>query len=313
MARPRRSKEKPIGNQYAPRYWLTWIGIGLTLLLGRIPFAARIRLGRMLGRILFLFARTRKNVAEINLKLCFPELPNAARQDLLKRIFEENSIGFLETAYCYAGDQQEVLARTQYEGVELLHEAIAQNKGVILIGAHYSMLDLGAILLKPHCQLVTMYRANSNPLLNDFIKQRRARFTQANYERHNLRPVLKHLKQGDVVWYAPDQDYGRKVSVFAPFFGVPAATITTTSKLAQFNHSVVLILGYHRNADDSGYTVKLAAAPNGFPSGDETVDAGLINAALEQMIRIDPAQYMWVHRRFKTRPPGHPKPYTLDT
>ncbi len=303
------SKEKPIGNQFALRYWPTWIGIGLMAILGKIPFSYRISLGKKLGALLYRVAKSRRHIADVNLSLCFPEMPIAERNSLLKRIFQENSIGFLETAYSYFGDEKEVLSRTSYSGIEYLMRAIQQKKGVLLIGAHYSMLDLGAILLKPHCELVTMYRANSNPLLNEFIKQKRARFTKANYERHALRPVLKHLKQGDVVWYAPDQDYGRKVSVFAPFFGVPAATITTTSKLAQFVHSSVLILGYHRNKDDSGYTVRIQPLEGEFPTGDEIADATKINKALEAMIQIDPAQYMWVHRRFKTRPAGEPRPY----
>ncbi|HET8707771.1 MAG TPA: lipid A biosynthesis acyltransferase, partial [Pseudomonadales bacterium] len=253
--------------------------------------------------------RNRRHIAAVNLALCFPELSDQQRKALLRETFAEAGIGLLETAFSYFGDEESILQRTHYVGTEHLAAAMRQNKGVLLIGAHYSMLDLGAILLKPYCNVVTMYRANSNPLLNEFIKQRRARFTKANYERHAMRPVLKHLKQGDVVWYAPDQDYGRKVSVFAPFFGVTAATITTTSKLAGFNRSPVLILGYHRNADDSGYTVRFEPLDVEFPSGDEVNDATLINRALEKMIRINPAQYMWVHRRFKTQPDGGKRPY----
>lgn len=305
----RRPKETTDYNPRALRFWPTWIGIGLMALLGLLPFRARTVYGRALGRLMYAVARSRRHVTEVNLRLCFPEWSDAQRQSMVERVFEENGIGLFETAYAYFGDEADVLARTRYEGIDHLQQAIAAGKGVLLVGAHYSALDLGAVLLKPHCRVTTMYRANKNPVLNAFIKARRERFTQANYERHQLRPVLKHLRNGDVVWYAPDQDYGRKVSVFAPFFGVDAATITTTSKLAAFNQSPVLMLGYHRNADDKGYTVRIAPLQDAFPSGDEQRDAGLINAGLESMIRIDPAQYMWVHRRFKTRPEGAERPY----
>jgi KDO2-lipid IV(A) lauroyltransferase len=303
------SKETNEFNPRAFRFWPTWAAIGLMGLMGQLPFRARLMWGRWLGRLMYMFARRRRHVAEINLRMCFPDMPAKERESLMRRMFEENAIGVFETAYAYFGDMDEVLKRTRYEGLEALQAAMARGQGVLLLGAHYAVLDLGGILLSPHCDVVTMYRANDNPVLNAFIKARRARFTKANYERSQLRPVLRHLKQGDVVWYAPDQDYGRKVSVFAPFFGITAATITTTAKLAGFNDSAVFFLGYHRNRDDRGYTVRLVPLDERYPTGDDVQDATIVNAGLETMIMIDPAQYMWVHRRFKTRPDGEKRPY----
>ena len=175
---------------------------------------------------------------------------------------------------------------------------------MFLVGAHYSTLDMGGMLVTAVSGMDAIYKPHSNPLIDQVMKKSRERYCGKVVDRKNMREVVKSFKQGSVFWYAPDQDYGRDVSVFAPFFGVNAATIKYTAKLAKINNSPVVILGHHRKSDDSGYVVSFSKALEGYPSGDDVADATRINQAIEREIRKYPEQYMWVHRRFKTRPEG---------
>ncbi|NHN38990.1 LpxL/LpxP family Kdo(2)-lipid IV(A) lauroyl/palmitoleoyl acyltransferase [Pseudomaricurvus alcaniphilus] len=296
-------------NYLGPKYWLTWLSLGCMWLLGQLSLRAQVRVGKLLGLVVFHLARRRRHIAEVNIDLCFPELSEDERAKLVRNTINENAIGLVETSSAWWKDPEYYRNKLEIEGQEHLQEALSHGRGVIMVGAHYTTLDLGGVLVSLIHQPTVMYRANRNPLFDLMMKTRRQRFCKRVIERRQMREVFAAMKAGDLMWYAPDQDYGRKQSVFAPFFGVPAATITATSRLTKINQSPLIILSHHRKADNSGYILSFSPVVEGFPSGNDLTDTTLINKLLEEQIRKNPAQYMWVHRRFKTRPEGEDKLY----
>lgn len=287
----------------APRYWGTWLAIGLLRLLAPLSIKNQVRIGKVIGRLAYLLAARRRKITAVNIRLCFPELDAKQQKQLVKDCINENAIGLVETARAWFADPETIRGQLEVIGLEHLQAAHSLGKGVIVIGGHYSTLDLGSVMASRYVDFNGMYRPHKNPLMDKIMRESRLRVGKI-VDRADMRTIIRALKAGEYLWYAPDQDYGAAVSVFAPFFGVEAATIKTTSKLAQINDSPVLVLSYHRKPDNSGYVMRFNPPLEGFPSGNEVDDAARVNQALEQEIRRCPEQYMWVHRRFKTRPQG---------
>lgn len=286
------------------RFWPARIGVGLLWLLNRLPWRWQIHLGRLLGNILFYLTPRRRHVTEVNIRLCFPELSAAEQAKMVRQVFANNGIGLFETAMAWWTPLDKLKGHFTLKGREYLDAALDQGKGVILLGAHFSTLDLGGLLFADFYPVDAMYRRHNNPFLEQAITRSRQRCFQRVIERSEIRTALRALRDNHIVWYAPDQDFGSHQSVYAPFFGVPAATITATTRMVKLNGSPILMLAQHRLPDDSGYELELFPVIEPFPTGDEEADATRINAEIEKAIRKDPAQYMWVHRRFKTHPNG---------
>ena len=309
MAKNSVSKNTSYRDFTSPRYWPTWLGLGLMRGIALLPYPSQIRLGRALGHLLYIFAHRRRKIAATNIGKCFAELSATQQAALTKQSVIENGIGLIETCNAWWNWQGISLNDIDVEGAEYLEKAKSAGRGVILVGAHYTTLDMGGVLMSKISIVDVMYRYNKNPLFDYVMRRSRENFCNQVIERSNMRTVIRCLKKGDVVWYAPDQDYGANHSVFAPFFGVQAATITATSRLAKMNNSPVLVLSHHRKSNNQGYCVSITPPLSDFPSGDDILDATQINVALEKEIRKYPAQYMWVHRRFKTRPEGETRFY----
>ena len=289
----------------APRYWGTWLAIGILKLLAPLSIKNQVRVGKVIGVLAYRLAKRRRKITEVNIRLCFPELDEAAQKKLIRDCINENAIGLVETARAWFADPESIRPQLEVKGLEHLHKAHDLGRGVIVIGGHYTALDLGAVMASRYVDFNGMYRPHKNPLMDKVMRESRLRVAKI-VDRADMRTIIRTLKAGEYLWYAPDQDYGAAVSVFAPFFGVEAATIKTTTRLAQINDSPVLVLSYHRKPDNSGYVMRFNPPLEGFPCGDEVVDATRINAELEREIRRCPEQYMWLHRRFKTRPQGQP-------
>jgi len=287
----------------APKYWPTWIGLGFLRLVNLLPFNAQLKVGALLGRVIYRIAKSRRHVAEVNIKLCFPELNEKEQARLVKDVFINNGIGIIETAMAWWSDRNSFTQKVTLEGREHLDEALEQGRGVILLGAHFSTLDLGGLLFSLYYPLNTMYRPHNNPLMEHFIQQGRLRSIDKLIDRSDFRTLIRALKANEIVWYAPDQDFGPKHSVYAPFFGVEAATVTATSRIAKMNGSPILMLTHHRQPDGK-YKLILHPCLDNFPSESDRLDAARVNEELECGIRIVPGQYMWIHRRFKTHPEG---------
>ncbi|GAB3335177.1 MULTISPECIES: LpxL/LpxP family Kdo(2)-lipid IV(A) lauroyl/palmitoleoyl acyltransferase [Chromohalobacter] len=292
-----------------PRYWPTWLAIGLMRLGAWLPWRLKMAVGRLIGLCAWRFARSRRRITETNLALCFPELSEEERSRLVRETFIANGKGILETATGWCRDPEHLRHRVTFKGEEHMTQALAQGKGALIIGVHFSTLDLGGALHSLFFPADVVYRAHDNPLFERFMTRARRRIFGRAIDRHDLRGVVRRIKEGHAVWYSPDQDFGRDASVFAPFFGVEAATLKLTAKIARMTGAPVMPLIFHRNPGDETYTLEYLPALENFPSGDDVADATRINGLIEDAIRRHPEQYLWLHRRFKTRPRGEPKLY----
>ncbi|WP_332874419.1 lipid A biosynthesis acyltransferase [Amphritea pacifica] len=302
------NKEAAWSDFLAPKFWPIWLGIGLLRLVSMLPYRAGLALGRMIGRLLLKAMSKRRHIVEINIRTCFPELTREQQQQRVKEVFENNAIGLIETGWAYWKSREFFRARTEFRNFELLDRYLEEGNGVILMGWHFSCLDLAGLLFSLYGKpCSTLYRKHDYPLLEWFFTHGRERFSFP-IERQKTRQMLRAMRNNHCIWYAPDQDLGRKGTVFVPFFGHPAATTLATTKMHQLNNSPLIKLDCWRKPDNSGYILECSEV-EGFPSGSEEQDAVLINKAIEQGIRKAPSQYMWVHKRFKTAPPGEKNIY----
>jgi Kdo2-lipid IVA lauroyltransferase/acyltransferase len=286
---------------FGPRHWPAWLGIGIAALLARLPWSLQRVLGRGIGRLLMGLFGSRRKVAARNIVLCFPELDQAAQARLLRESFTELGIGLFEFARAWWGSAAPMRGKVTVEGLEHLEAARAGGRGVIIISGHFVTLELAARLMCDHAPLAGMYRPHDGAVMEWAVQRGRLRYAAAMFTREELRPAIRHLKQGGLLWFAPDQDTRRGDSVFVPFFGRPAYSLTSTHQLARLSGAAVLAFAHVRH-DDGSYTLRLSPAFKDFPSSDATADTARVMAAIEAMIRAAPTQYLWIHRRFKRQP-----------
>ncbi|MXS19426.1 lipid A biosynthesis lauroyl acyltransferase [Pseudomonas oryzihabitans] len=294
-----------------PRYWPLWLGLGLLWLLVQLPYGVLLRLAQGLGWIFYHVARQRRAIARRNLELCFPQLDERARDRLLRRNFASSAMALLEMAMSWWWPRRRLARLAHIEGLEHLQAAQRDGQGVILMALHFTTLEIGAALLGQRHTIDGMYRQHKNPLF-DFIQRsgrERHNLDATAIEREDVRAMLKVLRAGRAIWYAPDQDYGAKQSLFVPLFGIPAATVTATTKFARLGRARVLPFTQERLADGSGYRLVIHPPLADFPGESEEADCLRINRWVERCVSQLPEQYLWAHRRFKTRPPGEPKLY----
>ena len=290
----------------APRHWPTWLGLGLMWLVALLPWSLQIHLGAALGSLLYHLIRSRRQVADINLRHCFPKMAATERDQLVRDTFRASAISIFEGGMSWWGSDRRLLPLYQIEGLEHLEAARAQGRGVILLGGHYTTLEISGRFLAYHVEgLQPIYKPAKNPLFEAVLAHSRKRLFDDLLNSTDMRTILRNLKKGKVVWYAPDQDFGRERSVFAPFFGVPTATLNTTARMARLSKAPIVPYTSERLADGR-FMIRLQAALENFPSGDDLEDASRTNRILEEQIRRVPAQYLWLHKRFKTRPEGEP-------
>ncbi len=295
-----------------PRHWPSWTAAALARASVALPHPARLALGRRLGRIAHRLAAGRRHVAVTNLRLCFPDIDPASRAALVRSHFEAAAIGALEAALAWWGSPRRLDALAEIEGLAHLTLARRAGRGVILLTAHFTTLEIGAHILALAHPIRAIYRPLRNPVFDRLMRDARMRRAEEGQviERDDLRALLRALREGAVVWYAPDQDHGLRNGVFAPFFGVPAATVTATSRLARATGAAVV--PYHpERTPDGRYRLLVEPPLEDFPGPDPAADAVRINALIEGWVRRVPEQYFWSHRRFKTRPAGEPDPYAV--
>lgn len=297
-------------NRAHPRYWSTWLGIGVAWLLAQLPWPLLMLIGRGMGRLAWRIAKRRRHIAETNARLCFPECSDAEREAIARQSVEGAGQAIAEAMGSYFSIGLDLGNRLEVVGREHFDAARASGRGVLLLGMHFDTIDISAHLLScaigPRFNVV--YRPHDNPLLDRVIRRGRGRHLDKSLDRRDVRGMVRALRAGEVVWYAPDQDFGVRHSVFVPFFGVPAATITATARVARMGEALVVPLAQSRQPGGR-YRLEFGPALEGFPSGDDIADARRINEVIEHYVRKEPGQYLWVHRRFKHRPPGEPKIY----
>lgn len=284
-----------------------WLAIGLGVVAARLPWSWQRPLGAGLGVLLRWLLPGRRRVVERQLTLCLPELDAAGRDALLRNNFRDLGIGVFEFLRAWWGSVDVQRAQVRIEGLEVLQRLRAQGRGVLLVSGHFMTLELCGRLLCDQVPLAGMYRPHATAAMEWAVKRGRLRYACAMFRRDELRPAVRHLKQGGLLWYAPDQDMRGRDAVFAPFFGLPASTITATHQLARLTGAAVVPF-FHRREGDR-YVLRLADPLPDFPSADPVADSGRVNAAIEAMVREAPSQYLWLHKRFKRRPAGEPSLY----
>lgn len=299
------SQPFPLRRFLAPRHWPAWLVLGLLRLAVALPYPWQLGLGRALGWVLRHTMRRRRHIAEVNLSLCFPELSPALRWQTLREHFASLAISQLETAMAWWLPAGRLRPLSRIEGLEHVARLRRQGRPVILLGAHFTTLDIGVRLLALELPLDAMYRELKIPLYDIVMRRGRERYLGRVIPRGDVRAMVRSLKELRPVWYAPDQNYGREHSVFAPFFGVPAASLTVTARVARLSGAAVLPFFQVRLPAAQGYRLQILSPLENFPGGAPEADAARINGVIEAMVRQAPAQYLWVHRRFKTRPPGN--------
>ena len=280
------------------------------MLLAILPWALQHRLAKFLGELAFDKLKSRRKTTLRNFELCFPEWDEAERHQKARQVFVDQMLGVFETLnawYCPKWFQR----RCHIEGLEHIQAAQAQGKGILILGTHSTLLDAGGYVCAQYFDPDVVYRPQNNPLLDMLIYRCRQTIYQHQIDHDDMRGLIRHLKNGRAIWYSPDQDFGLKQGVMAPFFGVPAATVTAHRRLLKMTKAAAIPLYFYRDGDISNpqYKVLIEPALENFPSDDELADATLTNQIIEAQLRIAPTQYMWFHRRFKTRPQGYEKLY----
>ena len=284
-----------------PRYWLTWLGLGSLWLVVKLPWQVQMWLGKLFGLLMFYTLARRRQICCINLELAFPELSFAQRKQINRAHFIALGQGVFELGLSWWGNHHILNQHTQIEGMEHLQTAL-QHGGVVLLSAHFTSLELGGRLLAQHFPLHVVYRPHQNDLIEwSSALLRTQRYGKA-ISRDDIRSMIRSLQHGFPVWYAQDQNFSRKHGLFAPFFGIPAATNTATSRISKLGHAQVVPFFTFRT--EHGYLLRILPALDNFPSETLLADTVRINTIIEQQVREFPAQYLWTHRRFKDMPEG---------
>jgi lipid A biosynthesis lauroyl (or palmitoleoyl) acyltransferase len=272
----------------------------------RLPWPLQRMLGRAIGALLRLLLPGRRRVAERNLELCFPELGATEREALLREHFAALGTSLFEFGRAWWGSVAPMRRGLVVEGLEHIEAARAAGRGVIVVSGHFTTLEICGRLMCDHVPLAGMYRPHAEPAMEWAVRRGRARYAAAMFPKQDVRGAVRHLRQGGLLWYAPDQDPSRGDAVYVPFFGRPAHSLTSTHTLARLSGAAV-VLFQHVRRPDGGYTLGLRPLPD-FPGTDPAADTARVIAGIEEMVRAAPAQYLWIHRRFKRQPDGR-SPY----
>jgi KDO2-lipid IV(A) lauroyltransferase len=279
-------------------------GIAILWCLHLLPLSVLAPLGRGIGWLAYGLARRRRNITLTNLRLCFPELSDAARARRARAHFQVLARSYLEHACLWWWSKQRIQKLVRVEGLE--HWQAVQGKPVIWLAPHFVGLDMGGSRIISEWRGVSVYSKQKNPVIDKLVLHGRTRFVKPVLfsRQEGIRPVVKAMREGLPLYYLPDQDFGARDAVFVPFLGVTAATITGLSRLSRLAQALVVPAVTRQLPGVQGYELRFYPAWENFPSDDVEADTRRMNAFIEDRVREMPEQYYWVHRRFKTRPPG---------
>jgi KDO2-lipid IV(A) lauroyltransferase len=300
---------KPLSHFRSPRYWPTWIGLGLLRLICLLPYRLQLGIGRMLGRIAHRFAKERRAISRRNIELCFPELSPGERDALTLAHFEALGMSIIELGLGRWAPDRKLLAMTRIEGAEHVRNAADRGVGVVLLSAHFTTLEIsGRVLSLNIPPFDAVYRKNRSEFMTEILRTNREKSARGTVEKNDIKSMVRSLREGTPVWYAPDQSYNRKQSALLPFFGIPAMTNTATGTLARLGKAVVVPF-FPRRLPEGGYVLTILPPVEGVPGDDPVEDTKKYLEILERQIRLCPEQYYWVHRKFKNRPEPLPDVY----
>jgi KDO2-lipid IV(A) lauroyltransferase len=293
-----------------PRYWGSWVRIGFLFAMYLLPRVLRDRLAAGLAILVYRYAPKRREVARINLRLCFPELPETEREALARRHLVIATQCLLDYGSLWWLPETRLKRLVEVHGMEHLEEARKRGRNLILLAPHFIALDYGGIVLSGYLPAVSMFKTIKDPVADWMVYRARTRFGAQIVERSaGLRPLIRPIRQGRFFYYLSDEDLGPEQSVFVPFFGVPAATLATLGRLAQLCEADVFPCVTRYVPERGRYELHIRGPMEDFPTGDEREDARRMNEAVEALVRFAPDNYMWTLKRFRTRPPGEPKLY----
>jgi len=294
----------------SPRHWGSWIYILLCHLIAILPLQLQFKLGGFFGKWLSSSKKISR-VVRTNITRCFPDLSEQDTNRIIRQYFVNQGIDLFETVTIWCRNGYKVFDRpVEIEGLNHLQDALKQDRGIILLASHFSNVDMGAMLMghigqkSDLYQLSVTYRLQPNKIINNFMTRGREQYYKQAIPVGDIRQIARELKNGEVVWYAPDMNVANKSSVFIPFLGVQASTTTAISRLARMTNSIVIPYFHHRSVDSHHYRVKIYPPLENFPSSDVIADTKKTTQLLEQTVSAEPEKYWWILRRFKTRPAG---------
>ncbi|MEQ4452702.1 Kdo(2)-lipid IV(A) acyltransferase [Kosakonia sp. YIM B13605] len=293
-----------------PRYWALWFGVGMLWLVVQLPYPVIYRLGCSIGHLAQRLMRRRARIAQRNLELCFPHMSETERQKMVAKNFESVGMGLMETGMAWFWSDRRMSRWMDVIDFEHVRSVQAQGRGILLIGVHFLTLEIGARMFGLNEPGIGVYRPNDNPVIDLLQTWGRMRSNKSMIDRKDLKGMIRALKAGDVVWYAPDHDYGPRASVFAPFFAVKdAASTSGTWMLARMSQACIVPFVPRRKPGGKGYELIILEPECSPPLDDAETTAAWMNKVVERCIMMAPEQYMWLHRRFKTRPEDVPSRY----
>ncbi len=282
----------------------SWLIYGLCWLLAHLPYRLSLALGRGVGWLFKKVFKSRSRVVGKNIEVCFPALSTKEQQALIDQNYRETGMMVSQTLRTLLNRSPKKFLQLRISGQEHLESARAKKQGILLVSGHFTALEVGGRVIGEQFRFAAVYRPHKNPVQEYVVKRARLEYGDAMFSRDELKGIVKYLKSGGVVWYAPDQDYRRGQSVFADFFGTPASTITATHQLARISGCQVMFFSVKRIDQHPYYELQISPALTDFPSQDVQADTQRVNDQIELMVKQAPEQYLWLHKRFKTRPPG---------
>ena len=283
-----------------PKFLLTWILILFMRIGVFIPFKAQVIAGKAIGRMMFPLMPRFRSIAYSNISHCFPEKKQPQVERLVKRHFEAIGVSFFETANAYYGSDNKIKKLLTIKNEHFFKDALKEEGGIILLCSHFMPLMLGSRALLIKHTIANIYRPQNNTLFDSAMVKGYKKNGAVMIKSTDTRSIIKAINNSLPIWYAPDQDLGKNNSVFAPFFGIQTATASATARLAKNNNTRVIPYSFIRTSN--GYLMSFEKPISNYPSNDPIHDATVINQILEKQINHSPEQYLWIHRRFKTRP-----------
>ena len=297
-----------------PKNWLIVLGLLCTRIIVLLPFRIIVTIGQAMGLLLYRIPSSRLLIAKKNIELCFPALSATEQSNLVKQHFISLGIGFFEVGMARWKSNQSLKKIIEIKGIEHLNRAVEKNRGVILMSAHFTMLEISALIGRNEIvqedlpPMVGMFRLGKNSIINQFLRNTRLRSTESLVTKFEVKDLIRALKDKKLVWYASDQSFTGKNAILVNFFNHPAMTNPSIIRIAKITGSTVLPFFPSRLANGKGYILEVLPEIESFPGEDTNNDMRKIHALLEQHILQNPEQYYWVHRRFKTAV-GDKNPY----
>lgn len=287
-----------------PRYWLMWVFFLYLRLVTLLPLRLIQAHGAMIGSLLYHLSASRRRVTRINIKQAYPDYDEQQITALSKATFKSLGISLFELALAWWARRDYLLSKCKLTGMQHIEKANSEGRPILLLTGHFTALDLGGILLAMYLPIQAVYKRAHNPMFNFFMHKYRNKHLVRALPNTEIRSVISQLKKGLATWYAPDQDFAQHDMVYTPFLGGIASTLTSTARMTRMADAVVIPFYPKRLEKGRGYELVILPPLDDFPAGDELADAARINQTIETMVRQNPEQYAWFHKRFKNQPDG---------